>query len=446
MSVRRAAVQALLQIEQSGGYSNIVLEERLTHTELPAVDRGLLTRLVYGVVERRLTLDYCLNRVSSTPVKQMEPTVREILRVGAYQLLYMTRVPAYAVVSEAAAQAPLRLRGFVNGVLRGVQRQGAALIEELPDTDKGLEQRYSCPRAWIRSWRAAYGDALTRRMLAMLNDAPPAYIRICTQKTSPAAFRALLDAAGIAYAPVPGLPAALRLNNGVGVQALPNAVQEQYYFQDAASQWCCRALDAQPGEWVADVCAAPGGKTLTVAQDMHNTGSVTAGDLYAQKCATLRRRVSAYGLSCIEVVQRDATAEPPPDWVGRFDRVLCDAPCSGLGVVRRKPEIRYKQPEDFAGLPELQLRILRQAAKLVRPGGVLQYSTCTMRPEENQQVAAAFLETQPDFAPRLLRLPECFAAAELPPSHEFTFLPPVQDTDGFYIAGFVRTTECKRLR
>ena len=441
MSARRAAVQALLQIDRAGGYSNIVLEERLSHTELPAADRGLLTRLVYGVVERRLTLDYCLNRVSSTPVKQMEPTVREILRVGAYQLLYMTRIPAYAVVSEAADQAPPRLRGYVNGVLRGVQRQGAALIEALPDTDKGLEQRYSCPRAWIRSWRAAYGDAMTRRMLEMINEAPPAYIRICTKKTTPAAFQTLLDEAGIAYTTVPGLPAALRLENSLALQQLPDAVQEQYYFQDAASQWCCRALGAQPGDRVADVCAAPGGKTLTVAQDMQDSGRMVAGDLYAQKCATLRRRAAIYGLTCVEVVQRDAAADPPPEWLGRFDRVLCDAPCSGLGVIRRKPEIRYKQPEEFGDLPMIQLQILRQAAKLVRPGGVLQYSTCTLRPEENQQVAAAFLAAEPHFAPRPLPLPECFAAAGLPAAHELTFLPPVQDTDGFYIAGFVRETE-----
>ena len=160
MSARQAAVQALLQIEQAGGYSNIVLEERLSHTALSAADRGLLTRLVYGVVECRLTLDYCLNRVSSVPVKQMEPAVREILRVGAYQLLYMTRIPAYAVVSEAAEQAPPRLRGFVNGVLRGVQRQGTALIEALPDTDKGLEQRYSCPRVWIRCRQGRMGQPL----------------------------------------------------------------------------------------------------------------------------------------------------------------------------------------------------------------------------------------------------------------------------------------------
>ncbi len=441
MSVRRAAVEALLQIEQSGGYSNIVLEERLSHTDLPAADRGLLTRLVYGVVERRLTLDYCLNRVSSIPVRQMEPAVRETLRVGAYQLLYMSRIPAYAVVDEAVEQVPPRLRGYVNGVLRGVQRQGQALLDALPDTDKGLEQRYSCPRVWIRSWRDAYGDGMTRRMLEMLNEAPPAYIRICTQKTTPAAFRARLDEAGIAYTAVPGLPAALRLESGQALTALPESAQESFYFQDPASQWCCRALEARPGELVADVCAAPGGKSFTVAQDMQNTGRVVAGDLYPQKCAVIRRRAAALGLTAVETVQRDAAADPPPEWLGRFDRVLCDAPCSGLGVARRKPEIRYKRPEDFAELPDLQLRILRQSARLVRPGGVLQYSTCTLRPEENRQVADAFLAAEPDFLPRTLPLAECFAAAGLPPSHQFTFLPPVQDTDGFYIAGFFRKPE-----
>lgn len=438
MSARQAAVQALLQIEQAGGYSNIVLEERLSHTALSAADRGLLTRLVYGVVERRLTLDYCLNRVSSVPVKQMEPAVREILRVGAYQLLYMTRIPAYAVVSEAAEQAPPRLRGFVNGVLRGVQRQGAALIEALPDTDKGLEQRYSCPRVWIRCWRDAYGEVMTHRLLAMLNEAPPAYIRICTQKITPAAFTARLDQAGIAYTAIPGLPAALQLDSSQALLSLPEETQEFYYFQDAASQWSCRALGARPGEQVADVCAAPGGKTFTVAQDMQNTGRIVAGDIYPQKCGTLRRRAAALGLSSVEVVQRDAAADPPAEWLARFDRVLCDAPCSGLGVIRRKPEIRYKQPEDFVGLPALQLQILRQAAKLVRPGGILQYSTCTLRPEENEQVAAAFLAAEAGFAPRPLPLPECFAAADLPLSHQITLLPPVHGTDGFYIAGFVK--------
>lgn len=441
MSARQAAVQALLQIEQSGGYSNIVLEERLSHTDLSAADRGLLTRLVYGVVERRLTLDYCLNRVSSTPVKQMDPTVREALRVGAYQLLYMSRIPPYAVVDEAVRQVPPRLRGFVNGVLRGIQRQGQALLAGLPDTDKGLEQRYSCPRVWIRSWRDAYGSGMTLRMLEMLNEAPPVYIRICTQKISPAAFRTQLDKAGIVYTAVPGLPAALQLENGRTQLTLPESVRKKFYFQDLASQWCCRALDAHPGEWVADVCAAPGGKSFTVAQDMQNTGRVVAGDLYPQKCMVIRRRAAALGLTAVEALQRDATADPPSEWLGRFDRVLCDAPCSGLGVIRRKPEIRYRKPESFDDLPDVQLRILRQAAKLVRPGGVLQYSTCTLRPEENQQVADAFLAVEPDFVPRMLPLTECFAAAGLPPSHQFTFLPPVQNTDGFYIASFSKKPE-----
>ncbi len=169
---------------------------------------------------------------------------------------------------------------------------------------------------------------------------------------------------------------------------------------------------------------------------MEDTGLVLAGDIYSQKCDTIRRRAARYGLSSIEVTQRDAATPPPASWQGTFDRVLCDAPCSGLGVIRRKPEIRYKNPEDFADLPDLQLRILTQAAALVRPGGVLQYSTCTLRPEENEQVAAAFLAANPAFSPRPLPLDSCFAAAGQPVGHTLTLFPHIHGTDGFFVAGF----------
>ena len=208
------------------------------------------------------------------------------------------------------------------------------------------------------------------------------------------------------------------------------------FFQDLASQWACRALEAQPGERIADVCAAPGGKTMTVAQEMGDTGYLLAGDIHDHKCRGLRERVKRFGFTSIAVAQRDAAQAPAAELAGTFDRVICDAPCSGLGVVRRKPEIRYKQPEEFAELPQLQLRILTQAAALVRPGGVLQYSTCTLRPEENEQVAAAFLEQHPDFEPRLLPLSACFEQAGLPAAHTITVFPHIHGTDGFFIAGF----------
>ena len=439
---RCAAVQALLRIHEQGGYSNIVLEELLEGLSVPQAQRAMTVRLVYGVTERRLTLDYLLNKLSTTPVKKMAPTVREILRVGVYQLCYMDSVPPFAAINESVALARamgfVRLVGYVNGVLRSVQRQAQALLADLPNTDKGRELRYSCPRAHIRAWEKAYGAGVVKGLLEHLNDAPPTYIRVNTCQTTTESFISRLDTFGVEYMPIDGLPDALCITSSHSLHDLPKEMRAQFYFQDAASQWCCYALDAQPGERVADVCAAPGGKSFTVAQHMQNNGTVVASDLYEQKCLTIARRAAQFGLSCIQVYQQDATQEPPSEWLGSFDRVVCDAPCSGLGVIRRKPEIRYKDTAEFDELPSLQLRILSQAAKLVRVGGVLQYSTCTLRPEENEQVAEAFLQQHPEFLPRMLPLKTCFARAGLQVSHTITLFPHIHGTDGFFIAGFVK--------
>ena len=445
MDARRAAVTALVRVQEQGGYSNILLDELLEGSDLSGADRALASRLLYGVTERRLTLDYLLNKTSSTPVKKMHPAVREILRVGAYQLVYMDKTPAFAAIHEAVGQTRAfgcgRLSGFVNGVLRQVQRRAAQLLAELPSTDKGLEIRYSVPRAWIRAWRDAYGEETLLGLLTHLEDAPPSYIRVNTCATTTAALRQRLEEAGVTCTVVDGLPNALLVSPASALHTLPEDLNTHYYFQDVASQWCCRALDAQAGERIADVCAAPGGKTMTVAQYMGNTGNIVAGDLHDHKCRALTERVRRYGFTSIAVRQRDASQPPAAEEEGVCDRVVCDVPCSGLGVIRRKPEIRYKQPEDFADLPALQLQILEQAARLVRPGGVLQYSTCTLRPEENGAVTAAFLTAHPEFAPRLLPLEPCFAAMGAAPSHEITLFPHIHGSDGFYIAGFVKNTQ-----
>ena len=442
MNARNAAVAALLKIQEQGGYSNIVLDEMLEHAAMADADRAFASRLLYGVTERRLTLDYLLNKTSSTPVKQMDAPVREILRVGAYQLVYMDKIPPFAAINEAVGQTRTfgrgRLSGFVNGVLRRVERQHAALLAELPQTDKGLEICHSVPRAWIRAWRDAYGEKMLQELLRSINDAPPAYIRVNTCVTTTEAFCRCLDTAKVAYKVVPDLPDALCVVSGAALHTLPAEMSTHYYFQDLASQWCCMALDAQPGERIADVCAAPGGKTMTVAQYMKNTGTIVAGDLHDHKCRALAERVNRYGFTCISVRRRDASQPPAAEEIGAYDRVICDVPCSGLGVIRRKPEIRYKSPDDFTDLPALQLQILQQAAQMVKPGGVLQYSTCTLRPEENEAVTAAFLDENPDFEPRLLPLSACFEQSGLPISHQITLFPYVHGSDGFYIAGFTK--------
>lgn len=445
MDARSAAVTALLRVQEQGGYSNLVLEELLAQTELGEADRGLASRLLYGVTERRLTLDYLLNKTASTPVKKMHPAVREILRVGVYQLVYLDKIPAFSAIHEAVEQTRRfgvpRLSGFVNGVLRQVERQWADLLAALPETDKGLETRHSLPRGWIRLWREAYGEDTLGGLLSSIGQPPPTYIRVNTCATDTATLTGRLEAEGMTCTPVEGLPDALCVFPASSLRRLPEALSTHFYIQDIASQWCCLALGAQPGERVADVCAAPGGKTMTVAQYMGDAGTVFAGDIHGHKCRALAERVKRFGFSSIEVRQRDASMPPEESLCGTFDRVVCDAPCSGMGVIRRKPEIRYKQPEEFAGLPSLQLEILTQAAKLVRPGGVLQYSTCTLHPEENEQVVAAFLAGNPGFSPRpLTALAPCFAAAGLPVSHQITLFPSIHGSDGFFVAGFHRHT------
>lgn len=442
MKARSAVVKALLAIQEDGGYSNIVLDELLETVPLSTADRALASRLLYGVTERRLTLDYLLNNTASTPVKKMHPAVREILRVGAYQLVYMDKMPAFAAIHEAVEQTRefgcRRLSSFVNGVLRQLQRGYEKLLADLLTTDKGLELRYSVPREWIRVWRDTYGNEVVMGLLEALNEAPPAYIRVNTCVTTTADFCKSLQEHSVEYTGIDGLPDALLVSPASALHTLPHAMAEHFYFQDLASQWCCLALDAQPGERIADLCAAPGGKTMTVAQYMENKGCISAGDIHDHKCRAMADRVKRFGFDCISVHLRDAASEPLMTEHGVYDRVICDVPCSGLGVIRRKPEIRYKKPEEFADLPALQLRILEQGAKMVRPGGVLQYSTCTLRREENQQVVKAFLKTHPDFSPRLLPIQSCFDTADLPVSHEITLFPHIHGSDGFYIAGFTK--------
>ncbi len=432
---RRTAVEVLVRVHRDGGYSNIVLDTVLKEGTFTPQDKALLSRLVYGVIERKLTLDYVIDKVSSVPLKKMHPTVREILRTGVYQLLFMDKIPASAAVNEsvklAKSMGQSRAAGFINAVLRNTQRKQDTLLQGASD-----EVLYSVPAEWIDYWKACYGRELTDGMLDSLNDSPPQSIRVNTLKISTAEFCEKLTAADVSFEIQPDLPDGLHVQAGFDWKRVAKIEDNWYYYQDTASQYCCRAIDAHPGERIADVCAAPGGKSFTVAQYMQNDGYILSGDVYPQKCETIARRAKQYGITCLETVVRDASSPLPLELVGAFDRVLCDAPCSGLGVVRRKPEIRYKRLSETESLPALQAEILDRAAEMVRKGGVLQYSTCTLRPEENEQIAAAFLNKHADFVPRLLPLSACFEAMNLPISHQITLFPHVHNTDGFYIASF----------
>lgn len=439
---RLSVVQALAELHRRRSYSNIVLDQLLRTAELSTADRSLASRLFYGVIERRLTLDHVLSRASSVPLRKLHPLVHETLRVALYQILYMDKVPDSAVVNEAVSGVR-RLKqgqasGFVNGVLRGILRRRDVLFDDLPTGDEGLSIQHSCPVELISFWRRAYGDAMAERLVAAVNETPESFLRVNTLRITDEKFSEILKKLGANHQICEDLPHCFRLNCGYLLNNLASDEKNCYYYQDKASQWACLAFGAQPGEAVADVCAAPGGKSFTVAQMMNNTGRLLACDLYPAKCETIDRRAEELGITILRTAARDASAPCPEQLRGSFDRVLCDVPCSGLGVIRRKPEIRYKDLREFDELPALQYRILERGAEMVKHGGVLQYSTCTLNPAENEEVVARFLREHPEFSPRILPLDSCFAAAGLEPSHTITLFPPVHGTDGFFIAGFCK--------
>ncbi len=439
---RVAVVQALTELHRRQGYSQIMLDQLLRTSALSESDRTLASRLFYGVIERRITLDYVLSRASSVPMKKMHPVVRESLRVALYQLLYMDKIPASAAVNEAVAGVRQlkqgHASGFVNGVLRGILRKRDTLFEDLGDNDEGLSVRCSCPTELIAFWRDAYGEERMRQLIEDINEAPPTYLRVNTRHTDDDIWCNRLREIGAEPEKCENLPHCLQLNNGYLLNHLATDEKKCYYYQDKASQWACFALGARPGEAVADVCAAPGGKSFTVAQYMNDEGRLLSCDIYPAKCETIDRRAEELGLTCISTAVRDASKPCPAPLREAFDRVMCDVPCSGLGVIRRKPEIRYKALSEFDELPALQYRILECSAEMVRSGGVLQYSTCTLNPAENEAVVKRFLAEHPEFSPRILPLDACFEALGVSPSHTITLFPPVHKTDGFFIAGFCK--------
>jgi 16S rRNA (cytosine967-C5)-methyltransferase len=441
---RRLAVNALIRVQQEGSYSNAVLDGVLNGEgkDLSPADQALLSRVYYGVLERLLTLNYIIEEHSKIKLKKMHPTVRELLRIGCYQLIYMDKIPASAAVNESVKLAKLmkqeRASGFINAVLRSVDRNRENLFDKLPDNLVGLSVRTSCPVELIDLWINSYGRDVAEKLAVHANIPPPVTIRVNTLKITADNFEKLLIKEGVSFSKHSYLPACYDVDDIYRLKRLAEISKSCYYHQDTASQLCCKALQPRPGERIADVCSAPGGKSITAAQMMENNGEILAGDIHSFKCELIEKRASLMGATIIKAVVRDASSVCPESLKEKFDRVICDVPCSGLGVIRRKPEIRYKPIQSFAELPKLQYEILHQSSKMVRSGGVLQYSTCTLNVAENEQVTERFLKEHSEFSPRVLPLDEYFSALGIKPSHQITLLPHIHNTDGFYIASFIR--------
>ena len=418
-NIRAVALSVLNKCTEAGQYSNIALDTALKRNEISPADRGLLTSLVYGTLEHLLTLDHAVCALSSRKAEQIDAETRNLLRMGIYQLAYLDRVPDHAAVNETVALAPRRSRGFVNAILRAFLRaeKRIALPHRESDLIQYLSIRYSFAPAICQRFVKAFGEDRAEALLESFCTPPATTLRVNTLRTTRQDLLETLTNAGFEAVESPESPHGIRLLGNAPVPALPGFADGSFFVQDEASQLCVEALGARPEMNVIDVCSCPGSKSFGIAADMENRGRVVSCDLHANKLSLVKSGAERLGISIIETEARDAR-ERKDAFVGIFDRVLCDVPCSGFGVFAKKPELRYKDPTKSAALPDIQLEILENASAYLKAGGLLVYSTCTLLPAENGDNVARFLHTHTDFT--LLR--------------ERTLTPDVDGTDGFYFA------------
>ncbi|MBQ8432993.1 MAG: 16S rRNA (cytosine(967)-C(5))-methyltransferase RsmB [Clostridia bacterium] len=417
-NVRAVALSVLNKCIHADGYSNIALDTAIKRGGFSDADRGLLTVLVYGTIEKQLTLDHWISHLSSRPLTEIDGDTLLLLRMGLYQLAYLDKVPDHAAVNETVALCPRRTRGFVNALLRAFLRQGKRVPAPDPVADPVgyLSVTYSFGRPLCQRFLEVFGMERTRSMLAAFCRPVPVTLRVNTLKTSRERLLEALRAAGAVAEPTPESPWGIFVK-GLPVTALPGFDEGEFFVQDEASQLAVSALDAHPGMRVLDCCACPGSKSFGIAMEMEGKGSLLSCDLHANKLSLVRTGAERLGIGILDTLERDARA-PSPAWEASFDRVLCDVPCSGFGVFAKKPEIKYKDPAMSAGLPAIQAAILKNACRFVKAGGKLVYSTCTLLPEENEGNVEAFLREHGEFSLLQMR----------------TLYPDTDGTDGFFFA------------
>ena len=432
MTARQAALLALERCRRSGAWSDALLDSVITNAELDRRDAALASRLCYGVLQNTTYCDYCIDVYSTTKTAKMEPKVRDILRISVYQILYMDRIPVHAVVNEAVTLCKknklARVSGFVNAVLRRVA-ENKDNLPEIPKTDLAeyLSIRYSHPLWLAQEMVSEYGADFAEAYFAANNAPVPMMAQVNTLKTDTDTLLQKLQEAETEAARHAWLADCLTLSGSGDLTQLPAFADGGFYIQDPAAKLAVMAADPQKGMRVLDACSAPGGKSFAAAIRMGNTGTIRSCDLNGKKCKRICEGAQRLGVTIIETAQMDARTPDPA--IGQFDLVIADAPCSGLGVIRKKPDIRQKTREELDGLPEIQSDILDGLAGCVAPGGVLLYSTCTIRRRENEAVAQAFLQRHPEFQLEPFVLPEPVGACD----GMITLWPHQHGTDGFFI-------------
>ncbi len=431
MGARETALNALIACRVEKAWSNGVLKDYIVRDGLDRRDAALATRLVYGVLQNRNKLDWYLKQLLTGKLKDLHPVVHDILHLGLYQIFEMDKIPASAAVNESVTLAKKYCKkqryapGLVNGVLRKAVTEKGNLKEPV-----SLEDKYSHPWPLVAKLRDYVGRDRIEAMLIANNAAPQTVVQVNTLKTTAAALLLRLAQEQVSATPHAWMEDCLVLGGTGDLEQLPSFQEGLFYVQDPAAKLSvlCAGL-SQEEIRILDCCAAPGGKSFAAMIETGGRAKITSCDVHEHKTYLIVNGARRLGLDGIEARQQDATVFVP-EWEYAMDAVICDVPCSGYGIIRKKPDIRYKNPEDMTGLPDLQLAILKNQARYVKPGGTLIYSTCTLLREENEGVVERFLADHKDFYTEALPLPAVFPKNE---SGMLALVTGEYDTDGFFI-------------
>lgn len=425
VSVRELVLDILLEVNEKEQYSHLVIRDVLNKYQyLEKQERAFLTRLAEGTIEHMLEMDFVINSFSKVKVSKMKPLIRNLLRMSVYQIKYMDSIPDAAVCNEAVKLARKRgfgqLRGFVNGVLRNIAREYAHLQypDEKLEPVRFLEVTYSVPAWMVEQWMKDFGYEQTKAICESFLKERPITIRTNLTKTTPEELKANLEAEGVTVSKIEKLPYAFEISGYDYLQALESFAQGLFYVQDISSMMVAELAAPEKGNYIIDVCAAPGGKSSHLAEKMNGTGMVEARDLTEYKVSLIEENIERHGLENMNAVQMDATAYDEAS-EEKADVLICDLPCSGLGVMGKKTDIRYKMTvEKQRDLVQLQRQILDTVYAYVKKGGTLVYSTCTIHKDENAGNVEWFVKKHPEF--------EVLSSEQMFPGGEYH--------DGFFIA------------
>ena len=430
MGARETALNALMACRKSGAWSNGVLKEYIQRDRLDSRDAALATRLCYGVLQNRQKLDFYLQQLLTGKLKDLHPVVRDILHLGLYQIYELDKIPESAAVNESVTLAKKynknpKAASLVNGVLRNAVRSHGALKEPVSYADK-----YSHPDDLISLLKANLPKGKLEPMLIADNASPETVVQVNTLRITASELMLRLEKERVTAKPHGWMQDCLVLSGTGSIEQLPSFKEGLFYVQDPAAKLSvlCAKLPKEEIR-VLDCCSAPGGKSFAASIAMEGRGQITSCDVHAHKTGLIANGAERLGFANITARQQDATVNVP-EWRESMDVVIADVPCSGLGIIRKKPDIRYKDLTELKELPALQLAILENQAGYVKKGGVLLYSTCTVLKAENEEVVSAFLEKHPDYYIEPLDLPEVFPKNE---SGMLTLIPGEYDTDGFFI-------------